>query len=366
MARMAVALRYDVVLPGGIDVSMIRSGLRGQVGQRSEDGQEYMLEATVTDADQRVSVRLEYVAALEETVPASAWRLENVADTLEKVVERDFNRWRYVSSLSDLAALGNAVERERPQATVRVPLLAADHDVVINDEAARRAVTTSVREVYAFWSDQEERLRAVQVRLDTDALIITSPFTGAAVDSGRAYLTAARRKASPSLPPAPVWAWASAAIALVSFALSWAPLTTATVAIFAGLAAGVAGEAVVLAPRLLARRSVTAWGMAPILALVLFACAYGAISLLSSDAITINGSPLHHLREPLLLSLSLLTTVGVLDLHVHQWVRSVAYLEMLLVAGLAGGAAVVAVRRISGRVGRIVDDLQRDREVRGR
>ena len=364
MARMTIALTYDAVFRGGRDVSsMIRSGLRDEGAKRWQDGQECIVEATVVDSGGDVSVRLDYTATLEETAPASAYRLEHLAETLEKVVAGDFQRWRYTSSLPKLTRLGNALDDRPSQATVRVPLLAADRDVVINDEAARRALAVSVREVYAFWSDQQERLRGLQVRFETDALVITAPSIRAAVGSARAYLSAARRQARgwASLPPTPVWAWASAAIALASLGFSWAPLTTATLATFAGLTASIAVVAVALAPRLLARRSVTAWGMAPVLTLVVFACAYGAISLLSHDAITINGTSLHHLREPLLLSLSLLSTVGVLDLHVHQWVRSLAYLEMLLIASLAGGAAVVAARRVSRRVEAIVDELRLER-----
>lgn len=360
---MTIALTYDAAFPGDSAVSsMIRAGLREEGDKRWQDGQECIVEATVWDSDGTVSVRLEYTATLDVTTPGYGYRLENLAETLEKVVAHDFDRWRHTSR-SKLTRLGNSVKNRPPQVTVRVPLLAADRDVVINHEAARRAVTVSVREAYKFWSDQEERLRGLEVRFDADALVITAPSIRAAVGAGTAYLSAARRRARAwaSLPPTPVWAWASAAIALASFGLSWAPLTTATLATFGAVSASLAAAAVTLAPRLLARRSVTAWGMAPILTLVVFACAYGAISLLGHDAITINGTSLHHLREPFLLSLSLLSTVGVLDLHVHQWVRSLAYLEMLLIASLAGGAAVVAARRVSRRVEAIVDELRLER-----
>jgi hypothetical protein len=69
-----------------------------------------------------------------------------------------------------------------------------------------------------------------------------------------------------------------------------------------------------------------------------------------------------YLRDPLLLSLSLLTTVGVLDLGLHRSVRSIAYLEMLLVAGVAGGAAIVAVRTVSRRAQELMDALNIERQ----
>lgn len=117
-----------------------------------------------------------------------------------------------------------------------------------------------------------------------------------------------------------------------------------------------------LAPRFSARRSVTALGLVPILTLCLFAFAYGAIAMLDPAAITSHGAHLRYLREPLLLSLSLLSMVGVLDLSLHGWVRSLAYLEMLLIASLAGGAAIVAVRRLSRRAQTLVDELRQERE----
>ena len=287
-------------------------------------------------------------------------------ERLERVAERHGSLSRSRAPLfRNLVEFGNAMRDVRPQASVRMPLLAVDHEAVLNDVAARRTVTASVREIYPFLSDQEDRLRAVQVQVNRGELVITAPSASSAVDAAAAYLTAERRKARPwgALPPTPVWAWASAAIALLSFGLSWAPLTWATLAALISLSAVVAATTIAYAPRLVARRSVTAWGLAPILTLVLFAGVYAATAMLQDDAITLNGTALHHLRDALLLSLSLLTTVGVLDLDLHQWVRSIAYLEMLLIAGLAGGAAVVALRRISGRVERIAEDLQRDREV---
>jgi uncharacterized membrane protein len=49
-----------------------------------------------------------------------------------------------------------------------------------------------------------------------------------------------------------VWAIASALIALVSFGLSWAPLTWATLGVFAGVTAAIVAVAIILAPRRLA------------------------------------------------------------------------------------------------------------------
>jgi hypothetical protein len=370
VARLAVALTYDIVLGGDAELaSSMRARLDRELGSRMDDGLKYKSSATVTQSNHTIHVRLHYSAAVDERRPASAaWRLRDCGTALERIAENAFSSWGHrVPAYVALYDLGREGARVTPQVEVHVPLLAVDDLAVQNDIAASRVLAASIREFHDFSSDQRERIAASQVHLEAGSLVITTPGVSAALDCAEAYLTAERRKARPweSLPPTPLWAWASAAVALLSFGLSWAPLTWATLAALATVSAVVAVLAAALARRMLARRSVTAWGMAPILVLIGFACVYGGISLLDGDAITLNGSELHHLREPLLLSLSLLTTGGFLDVQVHQWVRSLAYLEMLLVAAMAGGAAVVAARRISRRVGQIVDELGRDREARG-
>ncbi len=263
-----------------------------------------------------------------------------------------------------LRALCQALEKSEPRTTVRVPLLASDRPILLSDVGAARAVEASIREVYPFLADQQQRIDAIEVELQPDCLLIDASDPEIAVDAGEAYLSAARRQARPrdSVPATPVWAWASAAIALATVGLSFLALSWAALAVFATLVLLGAGVAVMLAPRFSARRSVTALGLVPILTLCLFAFAYGAIAMLDPAAITSHGAHLRYLREPLLLSLSLLSMVGVLDLSLHGWVRSLAYLEMLLIASLAGGAAIVAVRRLSRRAQTLVDELRQERE----
>jgi hypothetical protein len=152
------------------------------------------------------------------------------------------------------------------------------------------------------------------------------------------------------------------AIALLSFGMSWAPLTWATLSVFAFLATLIGVAAVLFARRLRAKPLVTAWGMAPILTLCAFAFAYGASALADPAVIELNRARLRFLREPFLLSLSLLSTVGVLDLRLNGWVRSLAYLEMILVASLAGGAAITVARRVSRRADEVANQLRIERE----
>jgi len=96
--------------------------------------------------------------------------------------------------------------------------------------------------------------------------------------------------------------------------------------------------------------------------LAAFAVGYGCVALATPTAITLAGTPVSYLRDPLLLSLSLLTTVGVFDLALHGAVRSVAYLEMLFVASAAGGAAIVAVRAFSQRAQELLYALNIERQ----
>jgi hypothetical protein len=112
---MTIALTYDAVFRGDSGVSsMIRSGLRDEGAKRWQDGQECIVEATVLDSGDDVSVRRNYTATLEDTTLGSAYRLEKLAETLEKVVAGDFQRWRYTSSLPKLTRLGNALD-DRPR-----------------------------------------------------------------------------------------------------------------------------------------------------------------------------------------------------------------------------------------------------------
>ena len=144
--------------------------------------------------------------------------------------------------------------------------------------------------------------------------------------------------------------------------MSFLSLTTGTLITLGVVVAAIFGAAVYVSPHWLARRYTTILGLSVPAILVLFACAYGAIALADPGSLQLDDSHIHHLREPLLLSLSLLTTVGLLDLQLHGWVRSVAYVEMLLVASLAGGAAVIAAQRASRALGDVLGELRRDRD----
>ena len=180
------------------------------------------------------------------------------------------------------------------------------------------------------------------------------------VANGKAYLETSRplRRARPELKRRlPLWALTSALIAVISVAMSFLTLSWLSLGAFAIVVVITTFAAVYFAPRFKAKQATTALGLVPIAILAAFAVGYGCVALATPTAITLAGTPVSYLRDPLLLSLSLLTTVGVLDLALHGAVRSVAYLEMLLVASAAGGAAIVAVRAFSQRAQELLDAL---------
>jgi hypothetical protein len=222
----------------------------------------------------------------------------------------------------------------------------------------------AIREQCPFLSDQERRTTNADVRLGIGSLRIDGDDGGVVVANGKAYLEASRplRRARLQVKRRwQLWALTSALIAAISVGMSFLTLSWLSLSAFALVVVIATSAAVYFAPRFKAERATTALGLGPIAVLAAFAVGYGCVALATPTAITLAGTPVTYLRDPLLLSLSLLTTVGVLDLALHGAVRSVAYFEMLLVASAAGGAAIVAVRAFSQRAQELLDALSVER-----
>lgn len=303
--------------------------------------------------------------ALCLTVTAEArdrWQGRSMLETLDQRLGTARERARLYGSAGPAErVLEGAIQAATAQVTVRMPLRTEDAGVITTDQEAAAAVASAVREHEQLLPDAAGIVADLDVRLDGDRLVLSSG-PAVSVDAAVAYLSvrsAAIAAGAASLRK-PVWAIASTAIAVLSVGLSFLPLATWSLIVLGTVASAVAVAAVIAAPRWHARPWTTFWGMSPVLALVLFACVYGAVARSADHAIQVAHATPEHLREPLILSLSLLTTGGDLDLQLEGWVRSIAYLEMLLLAGLAGGAAVVAVRRASVRFEEIVGTLRRD------
>ncbi len=364
MAALKITLTYQGTFSRNenTDASAIRATLKPG---RSWHLGGYYLAVDVTEDGPHVDVRLRFSASTDETQRYSAGqRLKRLHEGLNSITSERFREWR-ISSTPDLKLVGTRFEDATPVVTsVEVPLLAEDRNVAVDDATLRQLLANAVEDTYPFWRDQRERVDAVKSALAHRAIIVSASDPTAAVEVASAYLSATRRRpVRPKLlPRRPVWAVASTLIACLSFGLSWLSLSWLSLAAFAGSTLLIFLAAVYWTPTLGAKRAVTSWGMAPVLTLSTFAVVYGAIALLSPTTIMLDESHLRFLREPFLLSLSLLNTGGVLDLEVHGWARSLAYLEMLLVAGLAGGAALVAARRLFERAEAIVDELRLDRQ----
>jgi hypothetical protein len=356
MASFAIRHLYELRLAANDDLSHWRDALDEVPGYlRGVDKT-----ATLTEHPGSISIRVEVWAALEST---DSWNgiteLKRRNEAIESGITSIARRWSF---MRDAQEMSRALQAATPRVEVRVPLRTDDANVIQSDATADLVVRQVVAETFPHWTDVIERLSALQTRLEGDQLVLELESGEFGVDVASAYLRSPRRLLRRSAPGAkPVWAWASTAIALLSVGLSFLVLNTATLLVLGALVAAITALAIVVSPRWAATRRITFLGIVPTLTLCAFGCAYGAISLLCPELLGVSDAPLGHLREPLLLSLGLLSTAGFLDVEIHGWVRSVAYFEMLLAAGLAGGAAIALLRRASQRFEEALTELRNDR-----
>jgi hypothetical protein len=370
VALVRVGFTYHLALPAQPNLSawLTRTAIQPKLGSHHTGSDEFPISVTAsiheTDGIVKIDLRFETTAHCESTWDASS-TLTTLARTLPNAVSLHTGAWDSWSTKDPvLLELRRQLKEYKPSASIEVPLLEADFDVVVDDVGATRVHDAAIREKYPFLSDQERRTTSVRVMLAKRSLRIDGDDTDMAVANGKAYLEASRplRRARPiEKPRRPIWAATSTLIAAISFGMSFLALSWVSLGAFAMIVAATTIAAIYFAPRLNAERRITALGLLPIATLAAFAIAYGCVALATPTAITLAGTPLSYLHDPMLLSLSLLSTVGVLDLALHGAVRSVAYLEMLLVASAAGGAAIIAVRTFSRRAREVVDALNVER-----
>jgi hypothetical protein len=266
-----------------------------------------------------------------------------------------------------LPRLSNA----RPiRARVSIPLRYDDKRVLDPDPGP--VLRALFENDHAFGADIDDDFADMQPQIDGRFLILDGSSLEVLARVGTKYLKASRLDPrSPLYQPAfvlarrrPYWALASLLILLATFALSWLPLHYWSIGILAGTTAALLAWA--LWRGLGDGRGVsTFFGLVPALLLVVFACVYG-VGMLAGWGIEfshVGGSG--YLRQPLLLSLSLAATVGFLDAHISGWMRSIAYLEMLLAVGYVGTAALVTVRSASRRFDRALATLLLQRHELG-
>jgi hypothetical protein len=368
VAPVRLAFTYHLALPATPDVtpSTIRAAIGPKLGSHHTGLGEFPfhVSASVYGVGRLVKVDLRFASggdAEAETTWDASRALTALADDMRRSASSHTSAWQSWSNKDPvLAELRHQLNECKPSASIEVPLLEADRDVLVDDVAATRVHDAAIRDKCPFLSDQERRTANVEVMLAEGSLRIDGDDAALVVANGKAYLETSRpfRRARPELKRRlPLWALTSALIAAISVAMSFLTLSWLSLGAFAIVVVITTFAAVYFAPRFKAKQATTALGLVPIAILAAFAVGYGCVALATPTAITLAGTPVSYLRDPLLLSLSLLTTVGVLDLALHGAVRSVAYLEMLLVASAAGGAAIVAVRAFSQRAQELLDAL---------
>jgi hypothetical protein len=368
VAPIRLVLSREFLLGDDVQVEAVQRAVRDDFDGRLNREFEvpFVADAAVVRTGGQLLVELKVSGELEaDSIYSARNAIDKLAGTLTKAF-RSKTQWfsRNLSRIDNeqKAILVQLYEQlmGQPWAVLTMPLLGCDREVVESRRAAQRAHDAAVRETVMFWCDQDDQIDAVNidVRVPEKRLRISGAPEDVAA-SAKSYVSATRRRSRPLElnPRTPVWAIASAVIAVVTVGMSFMRLNWITLALL-----GVAVGALVTASMVLARRwnadvKVTVLGLAPVLLLSAFAIVYGSFALAAPAALQVGGSGVHHLREPLLLSLSLLTTTGAFDLALRGWVRSVAYLEMLLVASLAGGAAIFAVRRLSQRANDLIGQI---------
>jgi hypothetical protein len=286
-----------------------------------------------------------------------ARRIENAAGRFEDVAGTIVGR-SSSPALAVITAMRQELRSGTPlHATATVPLRAGDQEVI--GDSPLTFVKTALRSPHPFSADLHRQLDGMTVELQGRYLVISGGSVPAVGFAAAAFVRA-RRPISVTKPRQPYWAYGTAAILAARFALSWLPLSTGSVVALSATTVGALASALLVARHgnLVGR---TAVGLVPALLLIVFAVIY-SIAGLSGATLGLGDGEALHLRDPLLLSLSLGSTVGVLDLTVTGWLRSIAYLEMLLVAGYLGTTAVIAVRSLSGRLDQTIRELRLERE----
>jgi hypothetical protein len=370
VAPVRLAFTYHLALPVQPNLSawLARRAISPKLGGHRVGFSDFPLSVTasVHEASGLVKVDLSFESTADsETTRDASSTLSALARGVPEAASLHTEAWENWSNKDAvLTELRRQLNACKPSASIEVPLLEVDLDVVVDDVGAARVHDAAIREKCPFLSDQERRITSVEVMLAKRSLRIDGADAEMAVANGKAYLEASRplRRARPKEKPRrPMWAATSAVIAAISFGMSFLTLSWVSLAAFASVVAATTLATVYLAPHFKVERRITALGLLPIATLAAFAVAYGCVALATPSAVTLAGTPVSYLRDPLLLSLSLLSTVGVLDLALHGAVRSVAYLEMLLVASAAGGAAIVVVRTFSQRAREVMDALNAER-----
>ena len=367
MARITVTAVYETPLEDDVEAAVVTRAFRLFNEEAEEVSRHPNTEVRITFRIQRLTAegRLLWSVAEEvETEILQRWDAEHASRVIASTAERFEDVAGTVISRSmdplthnTVMAMRGSLRAGKPlETTVKVPLRHDDREFIGANPMA--FVETALERPFPFAADLRRQTNGMAAEIEGSHLAI-SGASPRAVGLAAAAFVRAPRPIIQAIQARPIWAYGTLAILAISFALSWLPLSTGSIVALGASAVATTALAVFLGHLYgLVRRA--AIGLVPVLIVVAFALVY-SVAGLTGEALGLQGEALY-LRDALLLSLSLASTVGVLDLSVSGWLRSIAYLEMLLVAGYLGTAALVTVRSLSVRLDQTIRELRIERE----
>jgi len=368
MAGITLEAIYETPLEDGVDAAMVMRAFQLFNEEAEEVSRRSGTEVRITFPDPALTADGRLIWSVAEEVDAEIlqpWDAEDASRAIASAAERfervatgaviSYSMDSLTSSM--VMAMRDSLQTGDPlETTVRVPLRHADQELIGANPMA--FVEIALERPFPFAADLRRQTNGMTAEVEGSHLVISGASLRA-VGLAAAAFVRAPRPIIQAIPTRPIWAYGTLTILAISFALSWLPLSTGSIVALGASAAATTALALFLGHRYdLLRR--TAIGLVPVLIVVAFALVY-SVAGLTGEALALKGQTLH-LRDALLLSLSLASTVGVLDLLVSGWLRSIAYLEMLLVAGYLGAAAVVTVRSLSVRLDQTIRALRFERE----
>lgn len=360
---------YNTPLEDEVDAAVVTRAFRLFNEEAEEVSRRSNAEIRITFQIQRLMTEGHLLWSVTEEVDKEIlqpWDVERAGRAIASVAERfedvarsnivfrpgmDILIHGLVMAMRESLQVGNPLE-----STVQVPLRHDDQEIIGANPMA--FVEIALRRPFPFAADLHQQTDGMTAKVEGSHLVISGASPRAVGLAATAFVRAPRPIIR-AIATRPIWAYGTLAILAISFALSWLPLSAASIIALGASVVATTALALFLGHRHgLVRR--TTIGLVPVLILVAFALVY-SVAGLTGEALGLQGEALY-LRDALLLSLSLASTVGVLDLSVSGWLRSIAYLEMLLVAGYLGAAVLVTVRSLSVRLDQTIRELRIERE----
>ncbi len=350
---------------GVAELARVIAGINREVRERPPEpgtvgGLSFGVQEPVSDSRLRWSVntRFEIELGRKRDAERIGMEIERAAACLEKEAATAVGSSQTQKGFYEITRpMKETLLRHRTRsAQARVPLRHGDAEVLGGRAGERvRAVLTRI---YPFSADLERVLTGVSVEIRGQDLLISGASIHDVAFVASAFVRAPR-PIPKSPPPRPFWAYATAAVLVVTFALSWLSLSAFSVGLLAATTSVGIGWALVAALREQALLR-TALGLVPLATFIAFAIVYSIAGIAGNALQPPEGEPLF-LRDALLLSLSLGVTGGLFDLIVMGWLRSIAYLQMLLVAGYLAAAGLLVARAMSSRLDEALRDLASER-----